>query len=814
MDINYVGEQLVWGKVGHLLIVLSFTASLLSGFSYFFALRTGEESWKGIARKSFALHAFSIVAIFGLLFYLIFNHRFEYYYVWEHSNTEMPLRYILSCFWEGQEGSFLLWMFWHMVLSSILIFTAREWENGVMFIIMMVQVFLASMLLGIVVLGHKIGTNPFVLLREHPDFANLPFIKMPDYLSKIKDGRGLNPLLQNYWMTIHPPTLFLGFASTVVPFAFAMAGLLRKKFREWIVPALPWTFFGIMILGTGILMGAAWAYEALSFGGFWAWDPVENASLVPWMTLVGLGHVMLIFKHRNRSLLSSFILAAITFFFVLYSTFLTRSGILGDSSVHAFTDLGMSGHLVFYMLFFLALAGYLIIRNRRSILEQESEEHISSREFWMFIGMLVLVIGSIQITFTTSTPVINKLFGSKIAPPADPLDHYNRWQIPVAILVCLLIGFGQFLKYKKTIGNELVRKMLFSIVVSILITGISAIYLGSTYRIHYYGLLFASTFAVIANADYIFRVLKGKWSNAGASIAHIGIGLILCGALISNTKKEIISQNVKNVDLGKDMPNRENIMIEQKTDTLPMGEYYVTYKEKEKQGVHVYYTIEYFRLNPKTGLKEKSFELKPFIQLNERMGNVAEPATEHFLTKDIYTHITYAELDNNAKENAGDEYQAPKTQQLAIGDTFVTSNSFVILEGLNKDLDREKYHLHPTDLAVAAQLRIEDINRKNYRSEPIFLIRDLMIYTQDSYLDELGLKFTFNKIDPSTGKIDLSVSEKKENKRDFVIMKAIIFPGINILWLGCILMIIGSLMAVRKMLRKNRRNNSAENTAS
>lgn len=255
-------------------------------------------------------------------------------------------------------------------------------------------------------------------------------------------------------------------------------------------------------------------------------------------------------------------------------------------------------------------------------------------------------------------------------------------------------------------------------------------------------------------------------------------------------------------------------MIEQKTDTLPMGEYYVTYKEKEKQGVHVYYTIEYFRLNPKTGLKEKSFELKPFIQLNERMGNVAEPATEHFLTKDIYTHITYAELDNNAKENAGDEYQAPKTQQLAIGDTFVTSNSFVILEGLNKDLDREKYHLHPTDLAVAAQLRIEDINRKNYRSEPIFLIRDLMIYTQDSYLDELGLKFTFNKIDPSTGKIDLSVSEKKENKRDFVIMKAIIFPGINILWLGCILMIIGSLMAVRKMLRKNRRNNSAENTAS
>lgn len=815
MDINYVGEQVIWEKIGHLLIILSFTASLLSTVSYFFALRTGDVSWKSIARKSFALHSFSVIGIFSLLFYLIFNHRFEYYYVWEHSNTAMPLRYILSCFWEGQEGSFLLWMFWHIVLSWVLIFTAREWENGVMFIIMMVQVFLASMVLGVVVFGYKIGTNPFVLLREHPDFANLPFIKMPDYLSKIKDGRGLNPLLQNYWMTIHPPTLFLGFASTVVPFAFALAGLMRRKYKEWITPALPWTFFGIMILGTGILMGAAWAYEALSFGGFWAWDPVENASLVPWMTFVGLGHVMLIYKHRSRSLLSTYILASITFFFVLYSTFLTRSGILGDSSVHAFTDLGMSGHLVLYMLFFLVLSAVLIIRSWKHILEQESEEHISSREFWMFIGMLVVVIGSIQITFTTSTPVINKLFGTKLAPPADPLDHYNRWQIPVAILICLLIGIGQFLKYKKTDRKDLIRKITLSVVLALVITGICALFLGTTYRIHYYGLLFASIFAVVANADYIIRGIKGKWSHAGASIAHIGIGLILCGALISNTKKEIISQNVKNIDLGKDMPNKENIMIEQKTDTLPMGEYFVTYKEKDKQGVHVYYTIEYFKLNPVTGIKEKAFELKPFIQLNDRMGNVAEPATRHFLSKDIYTHITYAELDNSKKEpQADDDFQAPKNQQLAIGDTFVTSNSFVILEGLNKDLDREKLHLHETDLAVAAQLRIEDVNRKIYHSEPIFLIRELAVYTQDSYLEELGLKFAFNKIDPSTGKIDLSISEKKTNKRDFVIMKAIIFPGINILWLGCFMMILGSLMTLRKRIRQNRAARSAEKTVS
>lgn len=252
MDIAYAGEELIWGKLGNMLIMLAFTASLLSSVSYFFSLRTGDNSWKQIARKSFAVHTLSIFGIFALIFYLVINHRFEYHYVWEHSNTEMPLKYIFACFWEGQEGSFLLWMFWHTILAWILIFTAGEWESGVLFFVSMVQVFLTSMILGVVVFGHKIGTNPFILLRDHPDFSNLPFIQLPDYLSRIHDGRGLNPLLQNYWMTIHPPTLFLGFASTLVPFAFAMTGMLRKKYSEWVRPALPWTFFGIMILGTGI----------------------------------------------------------------------------------------------------------------------------------------------------------------------------------------------------------------------------------------------------------------------------------------------------------------------------------------------------------------------------------------------------------------------------------------------------------------------------------------------------------------------------------------------------------------------------------
>ena len=800
-QVQYIGEQLIWGKIGHMLIMLAFVAALTAVIFYSFSLRSQDASWKSLARKAFAVHTFSIIGIFGVIFFLIVKQRLEYYYIWEHSNSIMPLRYIFSCFWEGQEGSFLLWMFWHCVLSWIIIRKSGEWESGVMTVISTVQVFLVSMIMGVVIFNYKLGSNPFVLLRDHPDFANLPFIKMPDYLSKIKDGRGLNPLLQNYWMTIHPPTLFLGFASTVVPFAFAIAGILRKKYSEWIQPALPWTFFSVMILGTGILMGAAWAYESLSFGGFWAWDPVENASLVPWMTLVGAAHVMVIYKSRNTSLLSSYLLCIFTFILILYSTFLTRSGILGDTSVHAFTDLGMTGQLLVYLLFFLVIALVLVIKNYKHI-SSTQDEHITSREFWMFIGMLVLLIGAIQITSTTSLPVWNKLFGLKKAPPVDPIDHYNSWQIPIAVIVCLLIGIGQFFKYKKSDSRLFFKKIIPPFIIAVLITGASAFILG-TYRPHYYALLFASIFAIAANFSFILTVLKGKMEHSGASVAHIGIAMILLGALISNSKKEIISQNVKNINLGKDFPNQENILIEQAIDTLPMGDYFVTYKSKEQKGVNVYYTIEYFTLNRTNGMKEKAFELKPVYQLNDRMGNVSEPSTEHFLTKDVYTHLTYVELnDKNADPN--DTYQPSKTQTVAIGDTFMTSNSFVIFEGLSKDVDRKEFGLSDADIAVGAKLRIEDVNKRTFNAEPVFVIKNFNAFSKEATVDSLGLKFFFSKIDPSTGKVDLEVRELKSNKHDFIIMKAIVFPGINILWTGCILMIVGSFMAIRKRISKNK----------
>ena len=152
------------------------------------------------------------------------------------------------------------------------------------------------MIIGIYIADIKIGTSPFVLVRNLDENIGLPWTQMENYLQivpQFMDGRGLNPLLQNYWMVIHPPVLFLGFALTMIPFCYAISALWKKEYSKWVNQALPWTYAGIMVLGTGILMGGAWAYEALSFGGFWAWDPVENASILPWILLVAGMHTLL-----------------------------------------------------------------------------------------------------------------------------------------------------------------------------------------------------------------------------------------------------------------------------------------------------------------------------------------------------------------------------------------------------------------------------------------------------------------------------------------------------------------------------------------
>jgi len=335
----------------------------------------------------------------------------------------------------------------------------------VLTVINFAQVCLATMLLGVYIFGVKIGNEPFILWRQH--MPDLPLFTNPDYLQlpRVFEGNDLNTLLQNYWMVIHPPILFLGFASTIIPFGFAYAGLANKD-HGWVKSSLPWAGFSAAVLGTGIMMGAAWAYESLSFGGYWAWDPVENASLVPWLTLIAGLHTNIIYKSTGYSLRSTYFFYIISFVLVLYSTFLTRSGILGDTSVHAFTIddknvVAFYSQLIGFVLVFFVPAMWLFFRNYKTIPSIQKEESSYSREFWMFIGSLVFFLSAIVIIFKTSTPVFNKVFGTNIAPPEEPEFAYNQIQVFVAIVIGLLTAVTQYFRYKDTPKNVFSKKYCF-----------------------------------------------------------------------------------------------------------------------------------------------------------------------------------------------------------------------------------------------------------------------------------------------------------------------------------------------------------------
>ena len=456
-SIQYIGEHLWPGRIGHAAILMGFVAGILAAVAYFFSTqREGtpdEDSWKKLGRISFSIHGISVFTVIGMIFFVMINKYYEYQYVQGHVSDDLPFKYVFAAFWEGQEGSFLLWMFWHVVLGMVMMFTGKRWEASTMSVLALIQVFLNSMLLGIYVgFGDdplKIGSNPTLLLREVMD---APIFANADYLSLI-GGTGLNASLQNYWMTIHPPTLFLGFASTSIPFCYAVAGLWKKEHKAWLKPALPWALFSGSILGTGILMGSAWAYEALSFGGYWAWDPVENTSLVPWLVLLAGIHTNLVAKNTNHSVRTTYIFYLLSFIMVLYSTFLTRSGVLGETSVHAFTEMGLEWQLLIFISTFILLPLILMIGRYKQIPSPEKEEATASKEFWMFIGSLVLLFSGLLITGSTSLPVFNKIvqyfdpiYEGRVI--TDPVEHFNKYQLWIAVFIGLLSGVSQFLRYR------------------------------------------------------------------------------------------------------------------------------------------------------------------------------------------------------------------------------------------------------------------------------------------------------------------------------------------------------------------------------
>lgn len=811
---DYTGEHLLPGLLGHFFVTLSLVTSLVATFAYFKSSRskieTDSASWKKLARAAFITEAFSVLGIFATLFYIISNHLFEYKYAWQHSSRTLEVKYLLSCFWEGQEGSFLLWSIWHCVLGLILIRKGRQWEAPVMTVVSFAQVCLATMIAGIYFLNWKMGSNPFVLLRNEMD---APIFSQPNYLSFIKDGNDLNPLLQNYWMVIHPPILFLGFASTIVPFAYAVSGLWTRKFGDWAKQALPWALFSAAVLGTGIMMGGRWAYESLNFGGYWAWDPVENASLVPWLTLIGGIHTLLIYKHTGHSLRATHFLFLITFSLVLYSTFLTRSGVLGDTSVHAFTDLGMNFQLLAFLFVFLIPAFVLFASRYRDIPHIVKEEQTSSREFWMFIGSLIFFLTSLFILIATSLPVVNKIFGSNFTMGEDALFSYNRVIIFVAVILGILTAVIQYLKYKQTDLKFFRNKIFWPTIASVLISSLVLAFGGINYQDHGAGFLGAiwlamvcSIYAVIANTAYIWVGMKGKLKLSGASVAHLGFGFILVGILISSSKKEVLSWNTSGifVPLGDSKITGkagENLTLV-KNVPATMGNYHVTY---ESDSVNPNKPLWYYRIHFKNKTGKEQFTLTPnaFVNYKGNQGLMANPDAKHYWDHDVFVYITSLPDPEKNKDTA-----AFRPQTLKTGDTAFYTNGFYVLEDVKAETNIPAGGLAPDDKVYLATLKVFSKNNTSYTSRPFLINKGGTLFAVPDTVTSENLIFQLNKVDGN--KVEMGVKEPN-SVLQYVTLKAYNFPFINLLWAGVIIMVAGMIISIVRRVQLNKADREVEN---
>jgi len=798
MNIQYIGEHILAGALGKGFIWASILSLLLSLLFYLFALRNKEKKalFEKLGSMLFMLHFVTLIAAISTLYYLIFHHCYEYSYVWQYSANDLPTKFLISCFWAGQEGSFLTWALMQGILGLMLLKSTKDWKLYVMPVFITGQFFLMTMVLGLDVAGYIIGGSPFTLLREMPSNIGIDLFKEPNYLMMIADGNGLNPLLENIWMIIHPPSLFLGYAVALVPFSYAVASLWRGQYHTWLKPALPWTLASVLTLGFGILLGGRWAYESLTFGGFWAWDPVENASLVPWLFLVASLHLMIIAYKRYHSYATTYLFSFLGWVFVVYATYLTRSGVLGETSVHAFGDSGKALQMLVFNGIFMIVPIILLIFRKRQFPKKDGDE-VLSREFWMLIGSIVVVLSAFQVTLTTSIPVINKVLGTTIAPPVDNVHFYNTWQLPFALMVVLLIGVSQYMNYGRNEVKLFFRKMIFNASISALLTIIIA--LGDSIgRIDYILLLFFVMFATVVSIDFIFRFAR-KTTNLGSSITHAGFAVFILGVLLAFSNSQIISKNTSSLDLGKEKDNQENLVL-MKGVSLPMGKYMVSYTSSEDKGRETFFKVDFTHKEDAESGKV-AFSLYPSVNHNSRMGNVYNPDTKHFLDKDIYTFISFSQQSSGASDSTG--YSRSFVQQMNLHDTVVFSRSFVILDSIHANM-KDK---NADNAELTAFFRILSMNAGIMEAVIKYKIVDGVLQREDAIIDPLDIKLRFEGVSPDSKDIMVGMYEKQQ---DYIVIKAMIFPYMNVMWIGSIIMFTGLTYSI---MRRTRNRKSKEESA-
>ncbi len=737
--------------IGDFFIYNAGLLTLASVVCYFLAWR-GKNSLIKPGRILFSGGALFLFGACVVLLTLILQHDYSVEYVASYSSNDLPLYFLISTFWGGQEGTFLMWLFFMGAMGVVLMRTVdKKYERGVMFY------------LGLIILSVLI-----IIIKKSP-FTVLPFTP--------PDGNGLNPLLQNYWMTIHPPTMFVGFAATAIPCVFALTALTQRSYDDWAEKSRRWTLFAWLLLGVALIEGGYWAYETLGWGGFWAWDPVENSSFIPWIFLTTQIHTIFIRQRRKGMNRFGLFMVCASFLSVLYGTFLTRSGVLADFSVHSFVDLGINNFLIGGLLFFVLLTAVLFMLRWSDIKSGSAFSSVMSRSYFVTLGIVILFLGGVLTLLGTSAPLLTRFTDN---PAAVSLSYYQLTMNPIAIAILLLLTLFPTFKWDSGVQK---KTILFSAIGVAIAMYLVLFFFADIQSQAHLALISLGVSAIFSNGYLLFK-RSSKSHLAAPYMIHVGLSMLIIGAVTSAGLDKTINIS---------MPEGQ---------TVEAFGYNFTFAGTE---------------NP-TGKEEYQK-----IEVNEIDGN--ESYTAHTIAKPgaggegvmripyVRNHLLYdLYISPQAVQVQGGE--DPGMMQLqeddvdSLGPYVVTFNGFELSGHDGKTKAPTRVEASLTILVDGEEVDVAPaLNSGADGFEP-----------ESAKFDDGKGEVYIANIDANSGSVLLKffgdfVPEPKSKPVHIMAAQVTVKPLINLFWLGAILVFIGGGVTIRQGLGKKKQRRSAQKSA-
>jgi cytochrome c-type biogenesis protein CcmF len=493
------------------------------------------EAWRRVGARAVLAGFLLTTGASAVLMKLLLDGAFNVAYVWGHTSTVLPLVYRLSAFWAGQEGSLLLWAWSLLGMAALFLHLHRAHLRELQPIAIAIFGGVAAFFLLLLI----VVAPPFATIQEK--FPDAPPGLVPE------DGRGLNPLLQNPGMIVHPPLLLLGYVGFTIPFALAMASLIAgasTSGAEWLRAVRRWSLASWLFLWLGTLFGGMWAYVELGWGGYWAWDPVENAALIPWLVATAYIHSVIIEERRGMFRVWNVLLVALTFFLCVFGTFLTRSGLV--SSVHSFAESGIGHWFAWFLGVGAAGTGALIVARYKSLRTPHRIESIFSREATFLFNNVVLLSMAASVLWGTLYPVISEAMTGERASVGPAF--FNQVLLPQALLLLLLTALGPILAWRRSNAAAIGRSLLWPAILTLLGAGLAVAFdvreaaplLGVALSIFVIAVGFTD-WAVTAHrrarstgsghVRAAWALLRSNGRRYGGHLVHIGVGLFFIGVM-------------------------------------------------------------------------------------------------------------------------------------------------------------------------------------------------------------------------------------------------------------------------------------------